>query len=234
MPARSESRSPRTDAPEAARIRSSLKTRAYRELKAMILDGRLRPGQKLGERDLGAALKVSRTPVREALNLLAQEGLVEARPQRGHVVADADAKTAADLYDLREVLELEAIRLAMRRMEPADLAGFERLAKRLTRYDGKPTQTEAELREAQTLHELIARASRNELLLEMLLRLWDRLQLFVWIDSLTDEAARTRAEHADIIAAIRADDEPRVLKLMAQHLRRSKANVLRALRGQRG
>ena len=220
-----------TSAPTAD---STLKTRTYRELKAMILDGRLRPGQKLAERDLGAALKVSRTPVREALNLLAQEGLVQARPQRGHVVSAADAKTAEDLYDLREVLELEAIRLAMRRMDASDLAAFEKLARRLARYDGKPTQSEAELREAQTLHELIARASRNELLLEMLTRLWDRLQLFVWIDSLTDEAATTRAEHAEIIAAIRAGDETQVVSRMAQHLRRSKANVLQALKVQRG
>ena len=234
MPARTESSATDAALPETARIKSTLKTRAYRELKAMILDGRLKPGQKLAERDLGAALKVSRTPVREALNLLAQEGLVEARPQRGHVVSAADAKTAEDLYDLREVLELEAIRLAMRRMQASDLAAFEKLAKKLARYDGKPTQSEAELREAQTLHELIARASRNELLLEMLTRLWDRLQLFVWIDSLTDEAARTRAEHADIIAAIRAGDEAQVLSRMAQHLRRSKANVLQALRVQRG
>ena len=234
MTARTESSATDAALPETARIKSTLKTRAYRELKAMILDGRLKPGQKLAERDLGAALKVSRTPVREALNLLAQEGLVEARPQRGHVVSAADAKTAEDLYDLREVLELEAIRLAMRRMQASDLASFEKLAKKLARYDGKPTQSETELREAQALHELIARASRNELLLEMLMRLWDRLQLFVWIDSLIDEAARTRAEHADIIAAIRAGDEAQVLARMAQHLRRSKANVLQALRVQRG
>lgn len=104
MPARSESRRTEHRAPAAsrgtpspARIKSSLKTRAYRELKAMILDGRLRSGQKLGERELAAALDVSRTPVREALNLLAQEGLVGARPQRGHVVAAADARTAEDL-----------------------------------------------------------------------------------------------------------------------------------------
>jgi len=213
----------------------TLKSRAYGRLKAMILSGELRPGQKLAERDLAAALDVSRTPIREALNQLAQEGLVEARPQRGHVVRTVDAKSAEDLYDLREVLELEAIRLAMQRMDASDMATFDALARTLARYAGDPTQSEAELREGQRLHEMIARASRNELLYEMLLRLFDRLQLFVWIDALyADEAARTRAEHADIIDAIRRGDVEDVQRRMAQHLRRSKANVLRGLKARAG
>ena len=139
----------------------TLKLRVYEGIKQLILSGKLRPGQKLAERDLGERLKVSRTPIREALTRLVQDGLVESRPQRGHFVREVDAKTVEDLYDLREMLEKHAIRLAMRRLSEADLAELERLGRQLRRFDGDELQGEEELREGQRIHEIIARASRN-------------------------------------------------------------------------
>ena len=69
------------------------------------------------------------------------------------------------------------------------------------------------------------------MLTEMLAKLYDRLQMFVWIDAIyADEATLTRREHEAIIDAAKARDEKLLLRLMEQHLRRSKGNVLRALR----
>ncbi len=208
-----------------------LKSRAYDDLKAMILAGRVKPGQKLVERDLGAQLNVSRTPIREALSRLVQEGLVEARPQRGHYVQAVDAKQVEDFYELRELLEAHAIQLAVRRADADDHRVMAELAPRLAAYDQDPVQSEAELRDSQQVHEIIVRAARNDLLVEMLLRLYDRLQLFIWIDALyADEAAVTRREHGQIIAAFLVRDEARLLAVSREHLRRSRDNVLRVLR----
>jgi DNA-binding GntR family transcriptional regulator len=208
-----------------------LKDRTYEDLKEMILSGRLKPGQRVAERDLGALLKVSRTPIREALGRLVQDGLVESRPQRGHFVQAIDGKAVEDLYELRELLELHAIKLAVRRATAEDFAELESLAETLRTYDRDETQGEAELRDAQTLHELIGRAARSQPLLEMLKRVYDRLQMFIWIDALyADEAALTRREHREIIAAFKARDERKLAKLAREHLRRSKTNVLRVLK----
>ena len=197
----------------------------------MILSGRLKPGQRVGERDLGALLKVSRTPIREALGRLVQDGLVESRPQRGHFVQAIDGKVVEDLYELRELLELHAIKLAVRRATAEDFAELDSLAAVLRKYDRDETQGEAELRDAQILHELIGRAARSQPLLEMLKRVYDRLQMFIWIDALyADEATLTRREHREIIAAFKARDERKLTKLSREHLRRSKANVLRVLK----
>ena len=197
----------------------------------MILSGRLKPGQRVAERDLGALLKVSRTPIREALGRLVQDGLVESRPQRGHFVQAIDGKVVEDLYELRELLELHAIKLAVRRATPEDFAELDSLAEVLRKYDRDETQGEAELRDAQILHELIVRAARSQPLLEMLKRVYDRLQMFIWIDALyADEAALTRREHREIIAAFKARDERQLTKLAREHLRRSKTNVLRVLK----
>src|SRR5471030_2914855 len=125
----------------------TLKLRVYEGIKQLILSGKLRPGQKLAERDLGERLKVSRTPIREALGRLVQDGLVESRPQRGHFVREVDAKTVEDLYDLREMLEKHAIRLAMRRLSDADLAELDRVGRQLRRFEDDSIQGEEELRE---------------------------------------------------------------------------------------
>jgi DNA-binding transcriptional regulator YhcF (GntR family) len=111
-----------------------LKERTYVAVKRMILAGTLRPGEKLAERDLSRWLKVSHTPLREALSRLVQEGLVENRPRRGHYVRAIDAKSVADLYDLRAVLEKHAVRLAARRFTDADMAALDRL-RRPRKYD---------------------------------------------------------------------------------------------------
>jgi len=212
-------------------VAASLKSRAYDDLKGMILAGRLKPGQKLVERDLGHQLQVSRTPIREALSRLVQEGLVEARPQRGHYVQALDTKVVADLYELREVLEAHAIQLAVKRAGAEDLARLDAYESALAKYDADPTQGDAELAEGQQVHEIIARAAHNEMLFDMLMRLYDRLRLFIWIDALyADEAQLTRREHREIIAAFRARDEAALLALARDHQRRSRDNVLRVLK----
>lgn len=76
-----------------------------------IVHGQLKPGQWISENEIARQLEVSRSPVREALRLLAQEGLVEILPRRGTVVADLDAEEADHLYRARVLIESEVVRL---------------------------------------------------------------------------------------------------------------------------
>jgi DNA-binding GntR family transcriptional regulator len=80
----------------------------YRSLKELILSGRLRPGNRLVHQELGDRLSVSRTPVREALERLYQEGYAGRRPRRGYYVAEFDPTNVRDLYGTREALEIFA------------------------------------------------------------------------------------------------------------------------------
>lgn len=80
----------------------------YRSLKELILSGRLRPGNRLVHQELGDRLAVSRTPVREALERLYQEGYAGRRPRRGYFVAEFDVTNIRDLYGTREALEIYA------------------------------------------------------------------------------------------------------------------------------
>ena len=100
----------------------SLGSRAYQELKQIILEGQVAPGKKLKEGDLAEALGISRTPVREAINRLEKEGLVEIFPQRGAFVVEFTEKDVFELFLIRENLEGLAARLAAEKISESSLA----------------------------------------------------------------------------------------------------------------
>ena len=102
-------------------------------LRNAILNGRLRDGTRLRQTDLADQLRISRTPIREALVRLQNEGLVELLPGGGVRVKLLDADEAVALYDLREVLDGLAARLAAARATPATCARLERALARMAR-----------------------------------------------------------------------------------------------------
>jgi DNA-binding GntR family transcriptional regulator len=96
--------------------------RVQAELREAILAGSLPPGARLRAEPLAERLRTSRTPVREALILLAREGLVDIEPRRGAIVRSFDAADLADLYDVRALIEPHAARRAATRIGPDELA----------------------------------------------------------------------------------------------------------------
>jgi DNA-binding GntR family transcriptional regulator len=104
--------------------------RARDELREAILTGSLPPGARLRAEPLAERLQTSRTPVREALILLAREGLVDIEPRRGAVVRQFDAADLADLYDVRALIEPYAARRAATRIGPRELANLAELCDR--------------------------------------------------------------------------------------------------------
>jgi DNA-binding GntR family transcriptional regulator len=207
-----------------------LSRQVYDKLKKLILSGALRPGERLHERDLTKQLGVSRTPLREALNQLTSDGLVVNRPQRGHFVQAYDAKTVDDLYELRALLERHAVQLAIERITPGEKKEFARLKTLLKRYNGKQEQSSEEIRDSFLVHELIARVARNHFLCETLMRLYERSQLFVWLDAIyEDNSALTRKEHFELIDLVLSGDTRGATKRVVEHIQRSHDNVRRAL-----
>ena len=99
----------------------------FEELKAAIIDLRLPPGEPLREATMADSLGVSKTPVREALTRLEQEGLVESTSFKGAVVSDYDRADLIELYELRELLETWAVREAATSMGDAERARLDAL-----------------------------------------------------------------------------------------------------------
>src|SRR5438445_4793912 len=116
--------------------------RVYDHLREEILAGRLKPGAELAEVPLSEQLGVSRGPLREAIGRLAAEGLVTVRPRRGAVVRSLSKEEFLELYQVREALETMAVRLAVPKLEPDDVAQLEQLIEAMSGHAERDEVTE--------------------------------------------------------------------------------------------
>lgn len=183
-----------------------------------VATGRLAPGTRLDELELAARYGVSRTPVREALSLLAGEGLLELRPRRGAVVAQASPQRLVEMFEVMAELEAMCARLAARRLSDADLQGLEAAHERC-RSATAQADTDAYFYANEEFHRLLYAASRNAFLAEQAqalqrkLRPYRRLQLRV-----RNCMQRSFAEHQDILAALRGGDAERAMSAVRAHV----------------
>ncbi len=134
-----------------------LAAQAYDRLRDSIVSGELAPGEALLEVRLAERLGMSRTPVREALRVLARDGFVEAQAARGYVVPRGSVEDLRELFDLRESLEGLAARSAAVRATAAEIAEFERLCQK---YD-RARDLDAWTRIGTEFHRGILAAARN-------------------------------------------------------------------------
>jgi DNA-binding GntR family transcriptional regulator len=199
---------------------------AYDALRSMILSGEVKPGERLSERELARRVRVSRTPLREALGRLERDGLAVSKPGHGYFAMEFDPALVEELYEFRAVLEVQATRLAARRIGAAGSRALKDIMRQLAQFERKKKLSIDELREEVQLglriHEVIARESGNALITDALYQIYDRLRLLTWIDVLWfDIWSTTRKEHRELVAAVLAHDSERAAKVAQRHVRRS-------------
>ncbi len=190
---------------------------AYDMLHEAIREGSIEPGQRVMETDISAWLRISRTPVREAMRRLQAEGLLEHAPGGGLAVALYDLRAISEFYATRESLEGTAAALAA---QHADDTEIRILVARLDAMRALPDDPRAHARENQAFHEQIYRAAHNRFLLKSLQALLN----FVPLLGRTTYNAPNRVqealeEHAAIVAAIQARDPARAEEATRRHIR---------------
>lgn len=192
----------------------------YEMLKKAILRGDLEPGQPLVETVLAAWCQVSRTPIREALTRLEQDGLVD-RTDRGLVVRERSPEEIMDLYETRLVLEATVGRVAAERRTAHDV----RILRRLLALGDEVDSADpgATVAANQQFHRALWRASHNESLLDLLERL--NLHLARYPETTLSFPGRwdqARREHAELIDAVEARDGDRAHSLALQHFTKAR------------
>lgn len=216
--------------PEVAPLRRTrLVDDATQALRDAILDGRLKAGARLRQTVLAARLAISRTPIREALGRLGQEGLIELLPRGGVRVALLNLNEAVELYDLREVLDGLAARLAAHRAPEAALRKLEKalagMARCLERQDANQW-----FGAHVAFHDEIFRASGNKRLqgLSAIVRLSIRHfhPLLLKTERRLEAAYR---EHRGIYEAIAAHDAEAAERLARAHITNAKEIVLKVV-----
>jgi DNA-binding GntR family transcriptional regulator len=203
---------------------------AYDAIKRRIIELELAPGAPFTEGELAAELGLSKTPVREALARLRQEGLVEAVARSGYRVTPVTVKQARDLFQLRTLLEGEAAAIAAER--GADIGVLQQLEKLVTTsYDRKDRSSITKFLQANTrLHVSLAALGGNEALAGMLQQVLEQLErLFHLGLALRSRGDEMVHEHRELLAAVKAGDPDGARKVAIEQASASQLMVLDAL-----
>jgi DNA-binding GntR family transcriptional regulator len=186
----------------------------YRHMRRAILSEAIKPGARLRETEIAAALKVSRTPVREAISRLIGDWLVRPISTGGVEVIDA-TEEIAEIYYIREALEICAGRLAATRITPEQLAKLDALAKA-----ARHASFDERVRLNQEFHLTIAEASGSKRLLAMVRGLREYFLNPRWVSRRESKLFRRAVEdHKKIVAALRARSPERIERALRSHLK---------------
>ncbi|MDJ0388761.1 GntR family transcriptional regulator [Roseomonas sp. E05] len=203
-----------------------LKDQAYDAIRHHIITCRFAPGEKLNEAQVAEALGLSRMPVRHALARLRLEGLVTIRPRKGIEVRPIDPVELLQITEARTVNECYSTRLAAQRFSPQDAAEMQAVLKE-TEAALKRRDTEAMMLLDKTFHDIIARASGNAVISDILGNLHDRAVRF-WFISLDEQTHQGSVlrEHRAIFEALAAHDPEAANDAMTRHIEAFRRNVM--------
>ena len=206
----------------------------FYSLRRAIMEGYLAPGERLMEIKLAGRLGVSRTPIREAIRMLSQEGLVEMTPRKGAQVAEITEKDMDDVLEVRKGLEVLAIRLACSRGTEEQLEKIIQAAacfEKAVQENDLNSLTEADVH----FHDMIYEATGNDRLVQLLNNL--REQMFRYrMEYLKEEEVRKSLieEHNSLCQALRHRDEGRAVALTEEHIDGQREYMLRLLNTAKG
>jgi len=199
---------------------TSLRAQVIDILREEILSGRLQPGAILNERDLAERLGVSKTPVREALTLLDNEGFVQTLPRKGYFVSAISVQDVHEFFDLRVILESAAAKGAAAKITDEQL---EELGKLAVKGDSVETPSE-QLDQNIRFHDYIAGLSGNARLAALIRKLHLEMQRMIAAGYLTHE-------HEKLLSAFRQREPERAAEAMQEHIRTVRDKVLRVALG---
>ncbi len=204
----------------------------FQTLRTAILRGELKPGERLMELQLAAQLGVSRTPIREAIRMLEQEGLAIMIPRKGAEVAQMTEKDVDDVLQIRCVLEELAARLSCHNMTSADLR---KLALARDRFN-EMTKTE-NIQDIATadmnFHDIIYESSENPKLQNLMITLREQVYRYR-VEYLKDPGVYPSliVEHEQLYEAIQRQDEEDAAEIIRRHLQNQTDGVKRVIREQ--
>ena len=214
---------------QAPIARHSLHAAVTNRIRGMILDGALMPGSRLPERVLCEQLAVSRTPLREALKVLASEGLLELSPNRGARVAGLTAEDVDELFPVMGALEALAGELAADRITEAELAEIRALHYQMVLHHTRGERAEY-FAINQDIHEKILDAAHNPTLGSAYRNLSGRIRRARYAANMAAARwAQAVAEHEEMLAALEARDGPRLAEILKRHLRNKCETVKQSL-----
>ncbi len=210
----------------AVAVAATRPAHVYDRLKDAIITGTLRPLERISENKVAADFGLSRTPVRQALQRLEAEGLIQVVPKRGSFVSRPTVEDILEIYQIRTPLEAVCARVAAERIEESQLALLDRLV-RVEQARGPGRAADRSLRAAAQFHAVIYGCSRNQRMATLLVDLQNQVHRVrvLWPSTVT-RLNDTWSEHAAIVEALRARDGAAAERLMTEHLEKARLSTL--------
>ena len=198
----------------------NLRDQTYDIIKNMIIMREIEPGKKINEEHLAKEIQVSRTPIREALCRLENEGIVKIIPRRGAFVADLTEINVSEILLIREVLEGLAARLATENMDEKTLEKLKKALEKVSAVPEKDSDLIDYTRSEVDFHALLLSASNNQMLKNMMEIVNAHLQIIrLRTVVIPERAQKTVKEHHQILKAIENGDAGAAEELMRKHVR---------------
>ena len=196
----------------------SVTDKVRRALRDYVLSGALKPGTQLIESQLAEQLGVSRAPVREALQTLESEGLVESVPNKGTFVADITEEDLREIYAVRAALEGVAMRLAAQAMDHEELSALAAIVERMEQA-ARDGDAERVSKIDLEFHEAIWALSGNRRLFQLLTSMMAQIAMFLALNvRLYEDLLDNCLEHVALLQALRSGDAVRAERLMVEHI----------------
>lgn len=212
--------------PEARRLDSvTVSEHVYRVLRDAICRGAFAPYHHLVQNQLAEQLQVSRTPVRDALLRLAQEGLIQAVGVRGYIVSELTPQDVLDVYDVRLALEVSSVDLAFSHITDGDLTNMKVANEGIAATDYASRQ-QFDLNVE--FHTIAVRRCPNGLMRKLLHDVWNHpvnLRIYHFQVEHGIDIDRIVQEHREIVQALEAGDRPRLLELWTAHVSATRAQA---------
>jgi DNA-binding GntR family transcriptional regulator len=207
-----------------------LREMVFESLREAIIQGRLKPGERMMEIQLADEMGVSRTPIREAIRKLELEGFVVMVPRKGAYVSGISVKDIVDVFEVRAALEALAAGLAAERITPDEQEELERSLVAISEVSSK-ADINAIVETDTNFHELIYKASRNERLFQIVIHLKEQIQRFR-TTSLSQPGRSKDAleEHRKMVEAISDRNVELAQALAREHIENAEQSMLNALR----
>ncbi|RZA15415.1 MAG: GntR family transcriptional regulator [Lysobacteraceae bacterium] len=199
-------------------VRSSLHDMLVSHLRELILKGELRPGDKLPEQMLCERFGVSRTPMREAVKVLAAEGVLRLQLNRGAIVAETTPQDIEELFPIMAALEAVAGEQACRKASDAQIAQLRALHNAMVGHY-EAGEEAAYLRHNRLIHEAIVEMTGNATLAGMYQQMLTRIHCVRFtIGKTVDQWKKAIAEHEQIVTALEQRDGARLAELLKAHV----------------
>lgn len=189
---------------------------AARALRSAIIQGELKPGQKLVQQEIAEWLGVSATPIREVLRILETEGLVVHIPHKGVFVSEVSPEKAEEVTPIRVALESLAVRMGVPNLTDESIEKLETLLAEMEQAWKDMDLAKFQHKNYQ-FHASLYRASGSEILCNMIERLWPMFATgMLWL--IPNRAQQTLDQHRSIIEAIKDRDAEKAAELLAEHI----------------